>query len=171
MEVARDAGGQSGPPPPADTATGGRSRGDAAAVAALIFFVAGMAISSLWLGLLVVGGMVWEGVNEDHVWPSWSNLILVPLVPFFGVLCTTMFASGALAVGGVLATAVAALLRRMPFWVFLAMAVPCLLASHLQFAWLVNLNHWGEPPSPGYLLLIVLPPLFGSWLLLRRVLP
>lgn len=150
MEAARDAGGQSSPPPPADTATKGRSRGDAAAVAALIFFVAGIAISSLWLGLLVGGGMVREGINEDHAWPSWYALVFV--APLYGVLGTILYISGALAVAGVLAAAAAALLRRVPFWAFLAIAAPCLLASHLQFAWLANLNHWGEPPSPGYCL-------------------
>ncbi len=164
----------SGPPhvdwEPADKSMKGRSRGEAACVAGLVFLYAGVAISCLVLGVLSVGGMVWEGVDEHHAWPSWPALALVLLVPPFGLFGTVLFTSGALAVGVVLAAASAALLRRMPFWVLLAITAPCLAASRIQIAWLVNLNRWGEPPSPGTLALAVLPPLFGSWLLLRRVL-
>ncbi len=149
---------------------GGRSRGEAALVAGLIFFGAGVAISSLVFGVLLVGGTIREGMDRHHAWPSWSDLVFVPPV---GLFATAICASGALAVGVVLAAAAAAaaLLRRVPFWAFLGMVAPCLLASHLQFAWAVNLVRSGKPSSPGYLPLAVLLPLFGSWLLLRRALP
>jgi len=147
-----------------------RSKGEAALAAGLIFLCAGVAISSLVLGIWIAGAMVWEAVDEHHAWPSLSALVLIPLVVPFGLLGTAFCVSGALAIGVVLAAAAAALLRQVPFWFLLAMSVPCLVASHIQFAWVINLKHWGEPLSPGYLPLVVLLPLFGSWLLLRRVL-
>ncbi len=148
-----------------------RSRGEAALVAGLVFLGAGIAISSLVLGVWIACAMVWGDMEENHAGPSWFALVLIPLVPFFGLYATAACTSGALAVGTVLAAAAAALLRRVPFWVFLAITAPCLLASQIQLTWAVNLHKGGEPVSPGRLPLVVLLPLFGAWLLLRRVLP
>lgn len=175
MEAAHNAGRQSGPP--ADPATAGRSRGEAALVAGLIFLLAAGVLSILMFGILTVAGMLREGTDEYNAWPSWSALALLVLVPPFGLWATALVASGALAIGAVLAATAAALLRWVPFWAFLAMAVPCLAVSHLQFTWAINTTWWGpptywtEPKSPGFLPLWVLPPLFGAWLLLRRALP
>lgn len=162
MEAAHDAGRQSGPPPaPADQTMKARSRGEAARVAGVVFLCAGLAISSLVLGIWIAGAMVWGDMQEDQAGPSWFALVLIPLAPLFGLYATAVLVSGALALGVVLAAAAAALLRRVPFWVLLAIAAPCLAASHIQIAWAINFNYWGrstwgEPLSPGALPLVVL---------------
>ena len=165
MGAAQDTGCHNPPPVPADPATQGRSRREAALVAALVFLGAGVAISTLAFGLLLVGDMLRFGMDGHHAGTLWSALVLVLVVPTLSLHATAFGVSGALAVGAVLAAATAALFRQVPFWAFLIMAAPCVVASDLQ------LEHWGGPASPGYLPLVVLVPLFGSWLLLRRVLP
>ena len=169
MEAAHDPGRQSSPPPPADTAAG-QGRHEVAFVAGFVFLGAEVAISTLLFGVWTAIAMVWDAMQENDAGPSWSALILVAMVPFLGLIATGIVYSGALAVGAVLAATTAALLRQVPFWVLLAMAGPCVLTTRIQFAWMVDRNHWGDPSLPVGPSLAVLLPLFASWLLLRRVL-